>query len=182
MSKLDTILEVAQYQDGYIANYQVDVSRQMFSHYASRDRLQRVHRGIYRVSHFPTSEHEEFVVAYLWSRERGVLSHQTALFIHDLSDVLPGMTHLSYPVDKSLPDSKPEWLRLHRADHGDEDRQWYDVVPVTTPARTLLDLANDGFNPERFRQALDEAQHRGLVPDDFERTLVLKLMNRPSDR
>lgn len=182
MTELDKILTVAGRQQGYVANYQVDVSRQMISHYASSGRLERVYRGVYRVSHFPMSENEEFIVAYLWSRERGVLSHETALFLHDLSDALPPSTHLTYPSDDPLPDGPPDWLQLHRADIPEAHRQWYDIVPVTTPARTLLDLAARGFSPDRYRQALDEAQSRGLIPDDFERTVIFELMVRRATR
>ncbi len=182
MGTLDEIYEVAQYQEGYIANYQVDVSRQMFSHYESRGRLERIQRGIYRVAHFPISEAEDFIVAYLWSRERGVVSHETALSIHGLSDALPRAVHLSYPQEASLPKGQPEWLRLHRIEVPEEDRQWFGVVPVTTPRRTLIDLAAEGFNPEMFRQALDEAKEQGLVPRDIERTLVFELMTHRRQR
>lgn len=182
MTTFDDILDIAGRQHGYVANYQVDVSRQMFSHYASSGRLERVYRGIYRVSHFPTSENEEFIVAYLWSRERGVLSHESALFIHDLSDVLPRATHLTYPPENSLPDGPPDWLQLHRSDVPERHRQWYDIVPVTTPSRTLLDLAARGFSPDRYRQALDEAHSRGLIADDFERTIIFELMGRRANR
>lgn len=178
MATLDKIYEVAQYQEGYVANYQVDVSRQMFSHYESTGRLERIQRGIYRVSHFPMSENEEFIVAYLWSRERGVLSHETGLSIYDLSDALPNAVHLSYPPDAALPKEQPEWLKLHRIEVPEEDRQWYSTVPVTTARRTIIDLASAGFNPNLFQQALDEAKERGLVPSDFERTLVLELMRQ----
>lgn len=180
MGTFDTITEVAQHQQGYVANYQIDVSRQMFSHFQSQGRLERIRPGIYRVSHFPISEDEELVVAYLWSRERGVISHQTALALYDLSDVLPKSTHLSYPPDADLPRDRPNWLTLHRAHVPDEDRQWYDVVPITTPTRTLLDLAAAGFNPDLFFQALDQAQQRGVVPDDFERTVIFELMTQGS--
>jgi predicted transcriptional regulator of viral defense system len=39
--------------------------------------------------HFRASEHEELVTAWLWSERAGVMSHQTALSLHGLSDVLP---------------------------------------------------------------------------------------------
>ena len=181
MDTLQQIQEVAKHQSGYVATYQSDVSRQMFSKHESKGRLERVRRGIYRVAAFPMSEHEDFIVAYLWSRERGVLSHETALSIHDLSDVLPTKVHLSYPVDEALPKGKPDWMRLHRMDVPNEDRQWYDAVPVTTPQRTLTDLAAAGFDPTLFEQALDEAIARGLVPGDFERALLIELVTRRRD-
>jgi predicted transcriptional regulator of viral defense system len=181
MDTLQQIQEAAKHQGGYVATYQVDVSRQMFSRHESKGRLERVLRGIYRVEAFPMSEHEDFIVAYLWSRERGVLSHETALAIHDLSDVLPKRVHLSYSPDEALPKGKPDWVRLHRAIVPDEDCQWYDAVPVTTPKRTLIDLAADGFDPSLFEQALDEAIERRLVPSDFDRTLLMELVTRRRD-
>ena len=182
MDTLQQIQQVAKHQGGYVATYQVDVSRQMFSRHESKGRLERVIRGIYRVAAFPLSEHEDFIVAYLWSRERGVLSHETALAIHDLSDALPKNVHLSYPGDEALPKGRPDWVRLHRTeDVPNEDRQWFDAVPVTIPARTLTDLAADGFDPTLFEQALDEAIERGLVPNDFDRTLLMELVTRRRD-
>ena len=49
MSTLVDIAEVAKHQEGYVATYQVDVSRQMFSHHESKGRLERVLPGIYRM-------------------------------------------------------------------------------------------------------------------------------------
>jgi predicted transcriptional regulator of viral defense system len=181
MGTLQQIQQVAKHQGGYVATYQVDVSRQMFSRHESKGRLERVIRGVYRVQAFPMSEHEDFIVAYLWSRERGVLSHETALSLHDLSDVLPTEVYLSYPRDEALPKGKPDWVRLHRMNVPDEDRQWYDAVPITTPKRTLIDLAADGFEPSLFEQALDEAIERRLVPRDFDRTLLMELVTRRRD-
>lgn len=181
MDTLQQIQQVAKHQGGYVATYQVDVSRQMFSQHESKGRLERVIRGIYRVAAFPLSEHEDFIVAYLWSREHGVLSHETALSIHDLSDALPKKVHLSYPVEEALPKGKPDWVRLHRMDVPDEDRQWFDAVPVTTPGRTLTDLAAGGFDSTLFEQALDEAIERGLVPSDFDRTLLIEIVTRRRD-
>ena len=179
MTTLDDIAAVAKHQEGYVATYQVDVSRQMFSHHESQGRLERVLPGIYRLGHFPMSEDEELIVAYLWSRQRGVISHQTALSLHDLSDALPRAVNITLPVDGSLPPREPpDWVELHRGTIPEDDRQWYHAVPMTTPARTLLDLAVDGFNPELFDQALDEAIERGLVPQDFERRIIHELMTR----
>jgi predicted transcriptional regulator of viral defense system len=180
MTTLDNIAEVAKHQEGYVATYQVEVSRQMFSHHESQGRLERLLPGIYRLEHFPMAEDEELIVAYLWSRQRGVISHQTALSLHDLSDVLPRAVDITMPVEESLPPQEPpSWVKLHRADVPEEDRQWYRSVPVTTPARTILDLAVDGLNPALFEQALDEALERGLVPQGFERRIIHELMTRP---
>src|SRR5450755_3219976 len=50
------------------------------------------HRGIYRLALFPTPDRPDLVLWSLWSRNRkgeteGVYSHQTALSLHELSDL-----------------------------------------------------------------------------------------------
>ena len=53
--------------------------------------LERVQRGIYRVTRFPESgrAHEDLVILWLWSCSKGVFSHETAPRLHGLSDTLP---------------------------------------------------------------------------------------------
>lgn len=180
MSGFDEIVEIAKTQKGYVATYQVpEVSSQLISHHESAGNLERVARGIYRVEMMPTEEDEEFVIAYLWSRELGVISHETALSIHRMSDVLPGRTHVTLPSDeKPIRRQTPDWIAIHFGEVSGEDRQWFDVVPVTTPERTLIDVAADAIDPDLFDQALDQAKARGLVRSDFERRLIRELIMR----
>ena len=182
MTNLEVILEVAKNQEGYVANYQVDVTRQMFSHLESQGTLERIQRGIYRVSFFPLSEDEQFIVAYLWSRERGVISHESALASFGLSDVLPNSVHLTYPDGEALPQNTPGFVTLHRGEVPDADRQWYGNVPVTTVSRTLIDLAAGGFDADLWEQALDQALESGLLKSGFERTVLRELMTRRGAR
>ena len=43
-------------------------------------------------------DHEELVIAWLWSDKQGVFSHQTALALHGLSDALPSKAHILLPA------------------------------------------------------------------------------------
>lgn len=178
MSSFDKIVEIAKTQKGYVATYQApEVSSQLFAHHESTGNLERIVRGIYRVDMMPPEEDEEFVVAYLWSRERGVISHESALSIYQISDVLPRKIHLTLPLeDKPIRRKTPDWIAIHFGEVGREDRQWYDVVPMTTPERTLIDVAADVIDPDTFDQALDQAKERGLVRPDFERRLIRELI------
>ncbi len=183
MGTLDEIAEVAKYQAGYVATYQLEVSRQMFSHHETKGRLERVIPGIYRSAAFPISEQEEHIVAYLWSREKGVISHQTALSLHDLSDILPKATDITVPDDEALPPQEPPpRTRVHRGRIPEEDRQWHHIVPITTVARTLRDLAVGGIHPDLLRQALEEARRRHLVDDELEWKIIRDLMTRREER
>src|SRR5690349_14504727 len=86
------LFETAAAQEGLFTTQQAaeaGYSPQLLVHHVHRGRIVRVHRGIYRLVHFPAGEHEELVAAWLWSERMGVVSHQTALALHGLSDALP---------------------------------------------------------------------------------------------
>src|SRR5258708_5234650 len=74
-------------------------SPQLLVHYPPSGRAFRIRRGIYRLVHFPAGEHEDLVAAWLWSERASVVSHQTALALHGLSDALPAHVHLTLPAD-----------------------------------------------------------------------------------
>jgi predicted transcriptional regulator of viral defense system len=139
-------------------------SPQLLVHYVHCGRAVRVSRGIYRLVHFPAGEHEELVVAWLWSELVGVVSHQSALALHGLSDVLPAHVHLTLPAAwRRRRFRVPANVVLHHADVRPEDRAWFGAVPTTNPRRTLNDCAREGFSPELLRQAAQQALRRGLV-------------------
>ncbi len=50
-------------------------SSQLLLNHIRAGRVTRTRRGIYRLVHFPAGEHEELVVAWLWSYRAGVVSH-----------------------------------------------------------------------------------------------------------
>ncbi|MET0284440.1 MAG: hypothetical protein ABW352_08220 [Polyangiales bacterium] len=113
---------------------------------------------------FPSDEHEELVTAWLWSERVGVISHQTALSLHELSDALPNHVHLTLPADwRRRRFRVPPGVVLHHGDVLAEERAWFDAVPVTTPRRTLEDCARAGLSPDLLRQAAQQAVGRGLV-------------------
>ena len=59
-------------------------------------------RGIYRISRYPRTDDGQYVLWSLWARNRkelwqGVYSHQTALSLFELSDVMPEKLHMTVP-------------------------------------------------------------------------------------
>lgn len=163
----DRLYETAAGQQGMFTTKQAaeaGYSPQLLVHHVHAGKLVRVRRGLYRLVHFPPGEHEELVVAWLWSERAGVLSHQTALALHGLSDVLPAQVHLTLPsAFRHRRFRVPAGVVLHHADVAPEDCAWCGAVPVTTPRRTLSDCANEGLTPELLRQAARQALRRGLV-------------------
>jgi predicted transcriptional regulator of viral defense system len=163
----DRLYELAQSQSGLFTSSQareLGYSPQLLLHHQQAGRLLRVQRGIYRLVHFPASEHEHLVAAWLWSERAGVVSHVTALALHGLSDALPSHLHLTLPdAWRARRLRVPSGVRLHHADVPAGQRTWMGPLPVTTPARTLNDCARAGISPELLVAGTREALERGLV-------------------
>jgi predicted transcriptional regulator of viral defense system len=166
----DRLFETAAGQAGYFTTKQAaqaGYSTHLLRKHSHAGRVARSRRGIYRLVHFPASEHEELVAAWLWSEQAGVISHQTALALHGLSDVLPAHIHLTLPAAwRKRRFRVPPNLVLHHADVAPEERAWFGAVPTTNPRRTLSDCANAGLSPELLRQAARQALRRGLIARD----------------
>ncbi|MFY9823973.1 MAG: type IV toxin-antitoxin system AbiEi family antitoxin domain-containing protein [Thermoanaerobaculia bacterium] len=163
----DRLFETAAVQQGLFTTLQAaeaGYSPQLLVHYVQAGRAVRVGRGIYRLVHFPVSEQEELVAAWLWSERAGIISHQTSLALHELSDALPTHVHLTLPSGwRRRRFRVPAGLVLHYADIPPADRAWFGAVPITNPGRTLNDCAREGLSPELLRQAAQQALRRGLV-------------------
>lgn len=163
----DRLFETAGAQDGYFTTRQAadaGYSTQLLLKHIRAGRVARTRRGIYRLVHFPAGEHEELVIAWLWSEQAGVISHQTALALHGLSDALPAHVHLTLPSAwRRRRFRVPADVVLHHADVPPEDRTWFGAVPTTNPRRSLNDCSREGLSPELLRQAAQQALRRGLV-------------------
>jgi predicted transcriptional regulator of viral defense system len=160
------LYETASAQEGLFTTAQAAAAGyypQLLTKYLKNGRIIRVRRGVYRLVHFPPGDHEDLVVIWLWSERAGVFCHETALAIHQLSDVLPAKAHLMLPgswISRRL--QVPAGVILHFSDLADIDRTWVGSVQVTTPARTVNDCAKAGVSPELVQKAVDEGIQRGL--------------------
>jgi predicted transcriptional regulator of viral defense system len=163
----DRLFEIAVGQSGYVTTRQAaeaGYSTHLLRKHILAGRVTRPQRGIYRLVHFPAGEHEELVMAWLWSDRAGVISHQTALALHGLSDVLPAHVHLTLPEAwRKRRFRVPADVVLHHADVAADERAWFGPVPATSAGRTLGDCATAGLSPELLRQAAQQALRRRLV-------------------
>lgn len=163
----DRLYEEASAQSGYFTLQQAasaGYSPQLLIKHCRAGRATRIRRGIYRLVHFPAGHQEELTVLWLWSERAGVFSHQTALTLHDLSDVLPWQIHLTLPTAwKHRRFRVPEGVVIHHDDIVVEDLAWFGAVPITSARQTLNDCAKKLFSPELLLQATRQALQRGLV-------------------
>lgn len=168
---------IAARQGGYLTSRQAADAGYASSHLAYHQRmglLERVGHGLYRLPEIPADEHDDLIRLALWSRNRAgepqaVVSHDTALLLHELSDVLPADVHLSVPPRYRKP--APPGCVLHVARIEPGDRVAWTVFAVTTPARTLADVAASAtVTREQLELAAAQALERGLATrKDLER-------------
>jgi predicted transcriptional regulator of viral defense system len=160
-------LEAEAYQQGgYFNAAQARahaISRQLLEHHLRRGRFERVRRGLYRVQGYPTAEHDDMREAWMTIVGTGaLLSHESALALLDLSDNIPDTVHLLV-ARKHRGLRRPAGVILHT--HPDSEAIptiWRDGLPLTAPARTLLDVARR-LQPEQLSMAVTQALRRGLL-------------------
>lgn len=159
----DQLYATAESQAGYFTASQArghGFSWERLSDNVKRGRFLRVYHGVYRLTHFPSSAHEDLFIAWLRTGPHSVISHESALSLYNLSDVLPGDIHVIIPRSGSR---RRSGLRLHTNHLKSEEKTTREGLPVTTAARTIADVAIDGLGEEHIMQAIQEAINRGLT-------------------
>jgi predicted transcriptional regulator of viral defense system len=166
------LYEIAQSQQGFFTTKQAILAgfaETTHAYHVHARNWIREHRGIYRLADFPTPERPDLMLWYLWSQNRqeiaeGAYSHETALSLHDLSDVMPSKLHMTVPIGFRRNSKIPEFLVLYRAQLDTSDVQEMHGVRVTRPLRTIVDLLRSGhLDRSQLKQAVDDAIRRGLV-------------------
>jgi len=153
------------------------VTKQAVFEMVKRGRLAKVAHGLYRDPIVPVTRLTPYVAAVLWPQGvTGVLSHETALDLMELSDANPGQIHLTVPK-KHRPRRRqpPPGVVLHFADLEPEDVGSVDGLPVTTAARTIRDCAAANIGPALLRQALADGQKKGWLDARDAKTLTRDL-------
>ena len=163
------IYQIADAQGGYFTAAQARQAGYAYSQqhfHVERGNWLRVDRGTFRLRDYPPGEREDLIRWSLWSRNQkgvpqAVISHDTALTVHELSDVMPARVHLMVP-----PGFRKRLLSgcvLHKGELAPADVEVRPGYQVTTPLRTLLDVADSPLSQEHLDTAVREALERGLV-------------------
>ncbi|HEU4703846.1 MAG TPA: hypothetical protein VFS37_15300 [Conexibacter sp.] len=116
-----------------------------------RERLLPVHRGVYAVGHARLTRDGHRSAALLAAGDRAALSHREAAALHALLPSAGTRVELTTPDQRRV-----RGVNVHRARLERVDVTTVEGLPVTTVARTLVDLA-DVVPRERLRKALEEA-------------------------
>lgn len=167
------LFEIASRQGGYFTAkqaFEAGYSYRLHCYHRHQGNWRDVDRGVFRLVDFPNSPHEDLIRWSLWSRNRqdipqAVASHETALSIHELSDVMPAKIHMTVPP--GFRKESPGCI-IHKAILKPEEIEKREGFFVTGPLRTIRDVAEGSLSPEQVEKAIRDALNKGLViREDF---------------
>jgi len=151
------------------------ITDSLLGYHTRTERFERILPGVYRLRIAPISPHDEYLLAWIWTNYRGAISHESALALYDLADILPARVHVTVerPFHRT---SAP--FQVHLAPLPEEEVQDYNGVRVTTPARSIVDAAATGTDPTQIHKAVRDVLHRGLVNPDMLRAAAVRRPNQ----
>jgi predicted transcriptional regulator of viral defense system len=164
------LFELVSEQGGYFTAAQAHAcgfSKALLAHHAKSGRFLRVRQGLYRLREYPSSPREDVIAAWLVTgREVAVVSHDSALDILGLSDVVPEVVHLTVPRVRRYRSASPG-VAIHTTTRrlGKSDVVVRDGIRVTAPARSIIDAAQAGTAPEQIMAAVSQALDRGMATE-----------------
>jgi predicted transcriptional regulator of viral defense system len=173
----ERLFAIATEQAGYFTTAQArdcGFSSPLLTHHAKSGRFVRVARGLYRFRDYPTSPREELLAAWLRLAPWAVVSHESALELLGLSDIIPNLIHLSVPrARRKL--ARRSGVALHTTTRPLDgvDVAVRDGMRLTGPARTIADVAEAGLAPEQVIRAAAQAIDRGLTTPSRLREAVM---------
>jgi very-short-patch-repair endonuclease len=130
------IAQLADAQHGVVATWQLALGDDAIQYRARIGRLHRKHRGVYAVGRSELTPKGHWMAAALAYGPDAVISHRTAA-------ALWGIGTSTWKIDVTTAHSKVsrDNVRHHTAPLPPEDVTIHDGIPVTTIARTILDVA-----------------------------------------
>ncbi len=158
------IAKLAGAQHGVVARAQLrklGFGVAAIDHRVRAARLHRVHQGVYAVGHSVLTMEGRWMAAVLAAGGEAVLSHASAAAAWELRPPSGGAIHVTVPGDPGR--TRRAGIRLHRSTTlTPNDTRAHRGIPITTPVRTIIDLATT-LNGRPLEHALDLAEQRGLV-------------------
>jgi len=154
------LAEIARRQHGVVARSQVEglgLSGNSIDRLIQIGRLRRVHPGVYAVGHDATTRRGRWMAAVLASGEGAVLSHASAAGLWGIWGSGAGEAHVTLPRKTRSTRS----VRRHFSVLPDDERTSHFGIPVTSAARTVLDLAADK-GEAAAEAALREMEYVGI--------------------
>lgn len=155
------LFNVAADQGGYFSAAQaksLGYSYQAQAHHVAAGNWHRVDRGLFRLTEWVPQLHDDLIRWTLWSKGRGVISHETALAAHGIGELESPQIHMTVPVEFSRRNIA---VTLHHLSLPAGDVTGDTGFPVTTVLRALVDVAVTGADEDQLARAIQEAAGAG---------------------
>jgi len=177
--KLQRLFELAAGQSGYFTAAQareLGYSARSLVHHVAAGHVERISRGFYRLVGVSAGPHEDIVAAWLKLAPRhAVVSHESALALYDLAPSRSHEIHLTLPREFRPRTPRPaSTVALHTTTlplRRNEVTNRFGVQ-ITSPARTITDIAEIGADPSVVLEASARALATGLLSPDELRAAV----------
>lgn len=157
------LVALASGQGGYFTAAQaksVGYSYQAQAYHRKAGNWIQIDRGIFRLIEWPPSEHDDLIRWTLWSGNRGVVSHESALATQGVGEFEAPRIHLTVPPGFRKDDDA---LLLHKANLPSEDVEDRAGFRLTTVTRSLIDVAALAPDQDQLARAIADALALGNV-------------------
>jgi very-short-patch-repair endonuclease len=172
MQQRSPIWRLAREQHGVVTRKQLlacGLTRHGIEHRVSRGRLHRIRRGVFVVGRAELTFEGRLMAAVLACGPAALISHGTAAQHWGIHPMRPGPIEISVPATVSR---RLRGARIHRrCSLTPGDRRVRDRIPLTSPIRTLADIAPT-VSTKQLEAAVNEADRLDLVdPERLHREL-----------
>src|SRR3954468_8763627 len=168
-----TVWRLAAKQHGVVTRAQLlaaGLSGPAIHHRVANGRLHRIHRGVYAVGRPQLDRYGRWLAAVLACGPHAALSHRSAAVLWGLIGGEPDPVEISVPLHVHR--TRPGLVVHRRSNLGERDLAKREGIAVTTPARTLADLAGR-LSPGQLEAAINEADRLNLIgPEALKRALA----------
>jgi len=161
--KEKALYKIAEDQGGYFSLSQVKaigIRRNQIYRAVKQSTIERVYRGVYRLVLFPGNQFEEIYAAVVSVGDQAVVGYETALYVYDLSDIIPDDIHLIIPRSSSR---RRKHIKMHTNKLDDQDITIYEGFRITTVARTIVDVLATHADTDQVRMAISQAIVKGMT-------------------
>jgi predicted transcriptional regulator of viral defense system len=154
-------------QFGYVTTQDardLGVDPQRLQKMKDRGVLEGTSRGVFRFPDVPATALDQYAAATLWPLTvQGVLSHATALDLHDLCDINPSRIDVTLPRGFRTSRTPPNVIRLHREDLPETDVTWHEGLPIVGVHRAIVGSIGQYVGWNLIEQAVETARRRGRL-------------------
>jgi predicted transcriptional regulator of viral defense system len=157
------LFDLAAGQGGHFTAAQaksLGYSHQAQAYHVEAGNWWRIDRGLFRLVEWVAGEHDELARWTLWSRGRGVVSHESAMSVHGVGEFEARRIHMTVPPGFTM---RNDAVELHYAELPADDVSERSGYRVTTPVRTIVDIAANAHDEDQLARAIDEARRGGLI-------------------